>query len=210
MYKVFFNDKVVLLTDKLEFDILNEGVLFLRYEDFEELNYIIQLIEESELLHAIVIYNHQIEELWADFRVHFVEIDAAGGIVSNSQNEILTIFRNGMWDLPKGKLEENERAEEGAMREVHEECGVENLTLGKKAATSYHVYHHNQKRFMKRTFWYAMKSDDSRFIPQQEERIQEVKWEKSSAIVSADYKTYASIKDVIKQYLDAGGPTSLL
>ena len=34
-------------------------------------------------------------------------IDAAGGLVENNGN-FLWIFRNGIWDLPKGKLEINE------------------------------------------------------------------------------------------------------
>lgn len=201
MYKVFFNDKFVLLTDKSEFDILNKGVLFLRYEDFEELHYVIQLLERSSLLKAIVIHSVNIEELWADFRVHFTEIDAAGGIVSNKEEDVLIIRRHGKWDLPKGKLEQNERVEEAALREVKEECGIENLVLDKKIATSYHTYTINGKRFMKRTFWYAMKSDDTDFTPQLEEGIDMVMWEKVSKIQTPDFDTYASIKDVIDQYV---------
>src|SRR5690554_3338997 len=110
MYKVFFNDKFVLLTDKFEFDILEKGVLYFRYEDFEEIHFVINILQESPLVHAIVIYDKRLEVLWADFRAHFTEIDAAGGLVSNANNELLLIHRNGIWDLPKGKLEVNEHA----------------------------------------------------------------------------------------------------
>ena len=33
---------------------------------------------------------------------------AAGGWVMNEFNEVLWIFRLGVWDLPKGKVEKNE------------------------------------------------------------------------------------------------------
>lgn len=202
MYKVFFNDKFVLLTDKFEFDILNQRVLFIRYEDFEELNYVIQLLEKSPLLETVVIQSDNVEELWADFRVHFTEIDAAGGIVSNKNKEILIIRRHEKWDLPKGKLEENERVEDAAVREVKEECGIQNITVNKKVATSFHVYTMHGKRMMKRTFWYAMNSDDTAFTPQREEGIDAVKWENVSNIKDPSFNTYASIKDVIEQYLE--------
>ena len=32
-------------------------------------------------------------------------IEAAGGLVFNKDGHLLMIFRNGKWDLPKGKLE---------------------------------------------------------------------------------------------------------
>ena len=35
-------------------------------------------------------------------------IIAAGGIVTNPDNEVLFIFRRGKWDLAKGKLDEGE------------------------------------------------------------------------------------------------------
>ena len=45
-------------------------------------------------------------------------VKAGGGLVYNSKGEILFIFRNGKWDLPKGGTEKNETMEETAMREV--------------------------------------------------------------------------------------------
>ena len=39
---------------------------------------------------------------------NFTLINAAGGVIENENGEILMIFRNGKWDLPKGKQEEGE------------------------------------------------------------------------------------------------------
>jgi hypothetical protein len=44
------------------------------------------------------------------FATRFVYIEAAGGIVENSNGEILLIFRRGRWDLPKGHTDAGEEA----------------------------------------------------------------------------------------------------
>ena len=57
-------------------------------------------------------------------------IIAAGGVVFRIEHEvvsILLIFRNGVWDLPKGKLEKGESIEMCASREVSEETGTLSL-----------------------------------------------------------------------------------
>ena len=52
----------------------------------------------------------------------------AGCVIRNDAGEILLLHRNknGMqqWELPGGKLEEGEAAEEAAVREILEELGV--------------------------------------------------------------------------------------
>jgi NAD+ diphosphatase len=50
---------------------------------------------------------------------------AGGGLVYNKNGEILFIFRNGKWDLPKGGKEKREKMKLTAMREVEEETGVQ-------------------------------------------------------------------------------------
>ncbi|NEN22410.1 NUDIX domain-containing protein [Cryomorpha ignava] len=204
MYKVFFNDKFVLLTDKYEYDVLGKGVLLLRYEDFEELHFVIALLNESKFVSAVVILSTDVEELWADFRSHFVEIDAAGGLVTNSRNELLLIHRNGLWDLPKGKLEESEHASDGALREVEEECGITDLQLVDKITTTYHVYSMKGFTYLKRTFWYSMISNQEEFVPQGDEGIDKVEWVKIEEFNWDNLETYASIKEVVNQFLVLG------
>ncbi|HYH57216.1 MAG TPA: NUDIX domain-containing protein, partial [Anseongella sp.] len=51
-------------------------------------------------------------------------IEAGGGLVINEKGQYLFIFRNGKWDLPKGKLEKGEGADAGSIREVEEECNI--------------------------------------------------------------------------------------
>ena len=56
------------------------------------------------------------------FKAKFKIIRAAGGIV-RSNNSLLMIYRNAMWDLPKGWIEADEFPLQAALREVIEECG---------------------------------------------------------------------------------------
>ena len=129
-------------------------------------------------------------------------IEAAGGLVINSKNEILLIKRLGFWDLPKGKLEENETVTEGAIREVSEECGISNLSIHKKLKPSYHVYYHKKNWILKKTYWFLMNhSSNEQLIPQIEENITEVKWVKQSEINNYEPNTYPAITKVLHQSL---------
>ena len=67
-------------------------------------------------------------------------IEAAGGIVINKDEKILFIYRLGKWDLPKGKLEPNEKLDEAALREVEEETGLKELVLENFVNTTFHIY----------------------------------------------------------------------
>lgn len=53
----------------------------------------------------------------------------AGCVIRNEKGEILLLHRNKkgrvQWELPGGKLEENEDAEAAATREIKEELGVD-------------------------------------------------------------------------------------
>lgn len=55
-------------------------------------------------------------------------IELAGCILKNEQNKILLLHRNKnditQWELPGGKVENNETAEAAAIREIEEELGI--------------------------------------------------------------------------------------
>jgi ADP-ribose pyrophosphatase YjhB (NUDIX family) len=53
---------------------------------------------------------------------------AAGGVILNSQGEVVVVNQNGRnWSLPKGHVEEGESLLETAKREIAEESGVKEL-----------------------------------------------------------------------------------
>ena len=124
-------------------------------------------------------------------------IEAAGGLVQK-QNEFLWIYRNNKWDLPKGKLENNETYDYAALREVKEECGLDDhLVIDKLIYISFHVYKINNIRFLKRTHWYKMSyTGKSALIPQKEEGISEVKWVNFNESESLASSSYQNIQEV--------------
>jgi|TARA_B110000495_G_C23009095_1_gene596629 hypothetical protein len=196
MYKVFFNRTELLIVEKgqlnnLKFSYENRIVL---EEELFKIHFTSWLTSNEEVSKIIICKNEN--DYWAEFKKQFLFIEAAGGLVRNENKELLTIFRNGVWDLPKGKVEKGELIEEAAVREVEEETGVK---IHKHYADSiqkvYHVYSLKKKLVLKETSWFIMSAKSMILLPQREEGITKVCWmseldlEKIFAI-----NTYLSIK----------------
>jgi 8-oxo-dGTP pyrophosphatase MutT (NUDIX family) len=111
-------------------------------------------------------------------------VTAAGGVVfkseENADPSVLLIFRRGVWDLPKGKLEEEETIRECSVREVAEEVGVSVLPeIVFQLPETYHEYEQDGIHYGKTTHWFGMQFPDDLdlvFEPQSEEDIQKVSW----------------------------------
>lgn len=107
---------------------------------------------------------------------------AAGGVVVCGENGlVLLIKRNGVWDLPKGKLESGETIPECAVREVEEETGLKGLSITTSLCKTYHEYNQKGKIVGKTTYWYLMEGEEifrQSLSPQTEEGITNLKWEK--------------------------------
>lgn len=112
-------------------------------------------------------------------RLETIPIAAAGGYVVREGKtgiEVLMIFRKGVWDLPKGKLDPGESIEECALREVREEVGIRALTLGASLGETVHGYERKGAYWVKTTHWYAMTTPEVSFKPQEAEQIEAVVW----------------------------------
>lgn len=130
-------------------------------------------------------------------------IIAGGGIISNEQDEILMIFRRGVWDLPKGKLDDGETIEACALREVEEETGVQNVQLGPLVGVTYHEYFDTwkQRDVSKETHWFAMRiSGAQNLVPQAEEDIEEIKWVSKNEMVTYLQKSHKNIVVIMDKY----------
>ncbi|MDZ4699226.1 MAG: NUDIX hydrolase [Rhodothermales bacterium] len=107
-------------------------------------------------------------------------IVAAGGIVTRQEGsgepEVLMIYRNGLWDLPKGKLEAGESIPQCAMREVREEVGIKDLVVIQGLGATVHGYVRNERYSVKTTYWYQMTTRQETFTAQAEEGIEQVAW----------------------------------
>lgn len=149
MYKVFINDKPIILTDSPQIDLSFEVY---DYENvvFEE---VLHKLKKNKIK-GVLLYCPNLQKSWSDFQNHFKIIRAAGGLVLNASNEFLFIFRGNRWDLPKGRIEKNESIELTAVREVEEECGIRGLTLKNHLTTTYHIFTQNHKDKLKVTDWF--------------------------------------------------------
>lgn len=127
----------------------------------------------------------------------FKVIKAAGGVVIKD-NRILLMFRRGVWDLPKGKLDDGESSKQGAAREVQEETGVR-VMVNDRICTTWHTYNLNGNRILKRTKWYRMSVvDDSRMTPQIDEDIEKLAWFNHRETQLALTNSFSSIRYVIE------------
>ena len=90
--------------------------------------------------------------------------------------ELLVIFRRGVWDLPKGKLEKDEAPDECALREVREEAGIAKLELIDLIGTTTHGYPRKGRYHVKTTYWYAMSTPATSFTPDRDEQIERVEY----------------------------------
>lgn len=195
MYKVFIKDKPIILTDL----ILKEN----KYPvyTFESLNFEKILNQlSSNSVKGILISCCDLEKSKEQFLKKFNRISAAGGLVLNPKKELLFIFRNGVWDLPKGGIEKGESIKSAAIREVKEECGISNLKVIKPLTTTYHIYDQNGFK-LKETFWFLMTSEDNGVLtPQIEEGITKVAFKNEIASEKALRNSYENIKIVYDTY----------
>ena len=148
-------------------------------------------------INSIIIISEDLEQLHEDFFTIFKIHKAGGGVVFNEQDEVLAIHRMGYWDLPKGKQDEGETMEATALREVQEETGVEHLELGDFICNTYHTYRsRSNKRILKWTAWYKMKTTDTELTPQEEEDIDLAVWVDLEAL-KAKTPIYNNILEVL-------------
>lgn len=114
------------------------------------------------------------------------------------------MFRRGVWDMPKGKLDEGETIEQCAVREVEEETGLQDIELGKFIKKTYHEYTDKwlEKKVTKETHWYAMRVHGNQtLVPQTDEDIEEIVWVKQEEISNYINNTHKNIIDIIEYFL---------
>jgi len=142
-----------------------------------------------------------IEKAWKSFCGQFDFVQAAGGVVLNPFGKVLFIFRQGKWDLPKGKVEEGESVSDGALREVEEECAISNLETIQPLLVTWHTYVQTGQPTLKATAWYLMHyTGSSSPRPQLEEGITETRWFGAEELALVRSNTYPSVLDVIDSY----------
>lgn len=201
MYKVFVNDRAIFFTKDTNIYQRLENVLIIHYFDEAIAHFTYELLKAETKTQFVVFKTNTPQQDFARFVACFELIVAAGGWVNNSEGNTLFIHRLGKWDLPKGKLEENESLEQGAIREVEEECGISKLVIEKHLMDTYHLYELEGQIVVKQSVWFLMHTDDhSELIPQTEENITAARWMTPDEIKEIVLNnTYPSIKELVER-----------
>ncbi len=191
MYKVFIETRQIILSNISEKKLTKISI----QDSPKTRKNLDSIIFHSE--DDLTIETEDLEGLWEDFCSHFKLIIAAGGLVQKGK-KFLFIKRHGKWDIPKGKLEKGENEEEGAVREIEEECNIQGPKIKKKICDTYHCYELNGKQILKKSIWFFLKyKGEDQLIPQTEEGITEVKWFGHDEFSVIRNNTYGSILEVL-------------
>ena len=211
MYVIYINDRPLTLLSKDELRTCDPALL---YKDVEThltanysgkprtlLNYADMLEKGSPKVLSVAIVFGDLDRLWEDFRSKYKWVPAAGGIVRNvEQDKTLFIFRRGSWDLPTGKIDDDEDAPSAALREVEEETGVSDLTLGEQLPTTYHTYRNRKgKRVLKPTYWFRMTTGQEALVPETEEDIERADWRKIKDVLNSTEPLYQSLRNLLER-----------
>ncbi len=203
MYEIYINERPIFLMNSKDIlgRVMDQSHLIGRYTGKVKnvMNYV-DTMEKSPKFHSVTLHYHDLDQLWADFQTQFQLIEAAGGVVENPSGDVLVIFRRGSWDLPKGKIDDGETPEVAAVREINEETGLMNITLGAPITETYHTYDIKGKRILKKTYWYKMTSTDTSLTPQTEEDIEKAEWVDLKPFLQKEKNIFLNIRKVLSLY----------
>lgn len=199
MYKVFFNNRVVYLSEEAPVKGSEPERAVLAFESRAGLQVLLDDFSKNEQLQELHLFHPDMEELSSAFNSCFKNIHAGGGVVLNYRGEFLAIKRNGIWDLPKGKMEKGEDFRSTALREVEEETGLTGLEIKGLLLSTYHTYPLKRRMALKETQWFEMLyRGETEPLLQAEEGITDYQWVVPGLAGFIAENTYASILDVLK------------
>lgn len=204
MYKIYINDCPLVLGEAKElthFEGEGESLLTAYPGKQKHLHAYIDWLEKAPEPRWVGLYSPDTNTLWETFQSLYLPIQAAGGVVTNPHGQLLGIYRNGYWDLPKGKVDPGETHPEAALREVEEETAAAGLQLGPYLQTTFHTYQEKKKRILKHTHWYEMTCPEQPLHPQAEEGIERAEWIAPLEFLETHRPMFNSIRDVVHTFL---------
>ncbi|MPM78386.1 hypothetical protein SDC9_125397 [bioreactor metagenome] len=205
MYSIYFDKRILAVCSDEEKALNDPDAVLYSPGSNPELTRLPELFEKSKQIKKLYVPSKQEENTFKQIFTNLTLVQAGGGLVENTKGEFLLIFRNGTWDLPKGKQEPYEDIREAALREVEEECGIHDLELKGLICNTYHTYRMNGKFMIKNTHWYHMiYSGNGSTTPQTEECIEKAIWVKKEKVPKYISDTYPSIREVFSTFLSEG------
>ena len=122
MYKVFIDQRPLVLIERDKFSGIHKNILF--YELNNTVKDFKSQLKDATVDDPLYVLCDDVAKAFESLFGSFKKIRAAGGIVKR-KNKFLVIKRNGKWDIPKGKIDKGEGKKAAAIREIEEECGIE-------------------------------------------------------------------------------------
>ena len=203
-YVVFLNERAITICQDINIAELESSPMTINYAGksglYKAYN---DFYKDKNYANLFINTGKNFNEACDAFNSFFKIVKAAGGIVRNQEKEYLIIKRLGFWDLPKGKLHKKEAIQDGALREVTEETGLSYITITKQLQSTYHIYTSRKgNEILKETYWFEMLcTTNQKPVPQSEEDITEVKWFAHHELKIPMQNTYASIQQLLENYL---------
>ena len=186
---IYFLDKLLILTDS-PVDV--EEYYRMPSSELSRAN----VLKNFETTNTIVVQDSMIEAYAEQFISEFKRVEAAGGLVENEKGETLMIYCYRHWDLPKGHIDEGEKADETAVREIAEETGVAGAKIVRFLCNTMHAYNVYGAWELKQTSWYLCTAPNSATKPQKEEDIAVAKWCSPEEVEENLRATYPTIRNV--------------
>jgi len=206
MYEVFLNEYQLVLATEINISSKDNIDKIIDIQNVADFFALLSAIEKNHDAGAGSIFCRISPELPAILPDNLRQIQAAGGLVTDRSGRFLFIRRWGRWDLPKGAVEKNESSTQAAIREVWEECGLDQLEIVKELPDTFHLYRSRHIRsannwVLKKTSWFEMFHDgNGHTSPQVEEDIAECKWFEKSELEEALSSTYAGLRKMLRSY----------
>ena len=200
MHKIYFGKRCIIICSPQEEMLSDPNSVEFHVGEVLDISALVRMFEVQDTLQRIYIPSADIEKTYRRICAEFLEVNAAGGLVSNRRGDYLLINRLGLWDLPKGHQEAGEDIEVCALREVQEETGVDQLEVRRLICITDHVYLRNNIWHLKHTWWYDMLyTDPTNLTPQKEEDITKAAWVAKSSLPPFLKNTYPSIVEVFRE-----------
>ena len=186
---IYFLDKLLILTDS---PVEEKEYYRMPSSELSRAN----VLKIFETTNTIVVLDSMIEPYIEQFFAEFKYVEAAGGLVENERGETLMIYCYRHWDLPKGHIDEGEKANETAVREIAEETGVEGAKIVRFLCNTMHAYNVYGAWELKQTSWYLCTAPNCPTKPQKEEDIAVAKWCSPEEVEANLRESYPTIRNV--------------
>lgn len=193
-HTIYFTDKAVIFTS--DEDEARREECHLLSPDVEQLRS--KVLNLLETYNTISIFSLDSDAMFRQFVAQFAYVEAAGGVVTDSEGRWLMMSRRDRWDFPKGHVEQGETFEQTAVREIEEETGVRGV-IRRKLCETWHAYYFepNRRWEVKRTYWYHLDVESAPELkPQTEEDITRVVWCSAEEVRKNLRNTFPTIRCV--------------